>query len=324
MTRPIPWIPATVLRTEDLAQGVRQITFQPAVPAPPFDPGAHLRIEAITPQGPILRHYTIVEAAPGSLAVAVKLHPNSRGGSAWIWTLHPGDAVRLTMPENRFPLSWRAPDWLLVAGGIGVTPILGMARALTAAGRPVRMIYGGRSRGEMAFVDDLAALLGDRLALREDAAGEQIDLAPAIAALHPEGEMYVCGPLGLLEAAQGAWAAAGRRPSRLRYEVFGDTGRLPDRPFTVTLAHTGQRVEVPVGQSLLSAIRATGVEMLSDCERGECGICAVKLAQVDGTLDHRDVFFSAHQRAEGRAMCSCVSRLSGGHAVIDIGHRAPS
>lgn len=321
MTRPIPWKDAIVTRIDELVPGIRHVTFRPATPAPAFEPGAHLRIEAITPAGPIVRNYTIVETDPGHLSIAVKLHPASRGGSAWVWTLRPGDAVRLTMPENRFPLSWRPPEWLLVAGGIGVTPILGMATALTAKGRNMRMIYGGPSRNEMAFVPELDAMMGDRLTLREASCGEMIDFGPAIAALHPEGEMYICGPLGMLEAARTAWTAAGRKPSRLRYEVFGDTGMFPDRPFAVTLAHSGQRIEVPVGQSLLAAVRAAGTEMISDCERGECGLCAVKLSEVDGTLDHRDVFFSAHQRAEASAMCTCVSRLSGGHAVIDIGRR---
>jgi ferredoxin-NADP reductase len=251
----------------------------------------------------------------------VKLHPNSRGGSRQMWAMRAGDCVRLTLPENRFELSWRAKHYLLLAGGIGITPIYGMAKSLAARGASVRLVYGARSRALMAFVDELSALLGDRLSIRDNSQGEHIDLAGEFAALPEDAEAYLCGPIGMLEAAKAAWAAMGRPVSRLRYEVFGDSGVFAEEAFTVEVANRDIKVAVRSDQTLLEALLGAGVDMIYDCQRGECGLCAVKVLERDGEIDHRDVFLSSHEKAESSRMCACVSRFTEGHAVIDIGYR---
>ncbi|MGV3650883.1 MAG: flavin reductase family protein, partial [Devosia sp.] len=220
-----------------------------------------------------------------------------------------------------FELSWRAGHYLLLAGGIGITPIYGMARALAARGASLRVVYGARSRGLMAFADEMLELLGDRLVLRDNGKGEQIDLAAEFAALPANAECYLCGPIGMLEAAKAAWEASGRPVSRLRYEVFGDSGLHLEKPFTVEIANRGLSVPVRPDQTLLDALLGAGVEMIYDCQRGECGLCAVKVLERDAEIDHRDVFLSPEEKAENHRMCACVSRLTGGRAVIDIGYR---
>ncbi|WP_029014916.1 PDR/VanB family oxidoreductase [Niveispirillum irakense] len=316
------WLDANVTQIDDVAEGVRRIAFAAPQALPAFDPGSHIAIRAALAGGHAIRTYSCLpDAAPGEVAVAVKLHPNSRGGSRYMFSLKPGDTVRITTPENRFDLSWRAADYLLLAGGIGVTPIYGMALALAARGAALRMEYGGQSLGAMPFTAPLQAALGDRLALHPQDQGSMIDLDRAIAALSPQGELYICGPLPMLEAAKAAWARAGRPTSRFRYEVFGDTGRFTEAPFTVRVAGYDQAVTVAPDQSLLDALDDAGIPMIHDCRRGECGLCVVDVLDHDAPIDHRDVFLSDGEKQEGTRLCACVSRFSGGEAVIDTGYR---
>lgn len=316
------WLDAKVTHADNVAEGVRRIAFATPNPLPAFDPGSHIAIRAAIAGGHALRTYSCLpDAAPGAVAVAVKLHPNSRGGSRYMFSLKPGDKVRLSTPQNRFDLSWRAPDYLLLAGGIGVTPIYGMALALAARGATLRMEYGGPSLSAMPFLAPLQAALGDRLALHPQDQGSMIDLDRAIAGLSPQGELYICGPLPMLEAAKAAWARAGRPSSRLRYEVFGDTGRFTEAPFTVRVAGYEKAVTVAPDQSLLDALEGAGIPLIHDCRRGECGLCAVDVLDHEGPIDHRDVFLSDAEKQEGNRLCACVSRFCGGEAVIDTGYR---
>lgn len=315
------WRQARVRSAEQIAEGVRRVEFELEGPLPPFDPGSHTNIAVSINGARAVRTYTCVPAAPGCMAIAVKLHPNSRGGSRFVWSLEPGDSVEMTLPENRFELSWRASHYLLIAGGIGVTPIYGMARALSAAGQSVRMIYGAASRSIMPFADELRALLADGIEFFPADEGLNFDLAAEIAALPEDGEVYVCGPLGLLDAVKRLWLASGRPVSRLRYEVFGDNGKFAETPFEVSVLNRDLNILVRPDQSLLDALIGAGVEMIYDCQRGECGLCAVRIVEKDGMVDHRDVFFSDEEKGENHRMCACVSRLTGGSAVIDIGYR---
>lgn len=322
MRNKVEWRDAKVAEIRQIAEDVRYIGFAVDGPVPRFDPGSHSNIRVEINGEAANRTYTVIPAPPGQIAVAVKLHPQSRGGSRYMWNLEVGQHVRLTLPENRFELSWRARHYLLLAGGIGITPIYGMAKALMARGASVRVVYAARSRALMAFADELEALLEDRLVLRDNAEGQHIDLAAEFAALPADAECYLCGPIGMLEAAKAAWTAAGRPVSRLRYEVFGDSGLFAEKPFSVEVLNRGTRVAVRSDQSLLDALIGAGVEMIHDCRRGECGLCAVQVLGEGVEIDHRDVFFSAEEKAEGHRMCACVSRLTEGHAVIDVGYRA--
>jgi vanillate O-demethylase ferredoxin subunit len=321
MRNKVEWRDAKVAEIRQIAEDVRYIGFAVDGMVPRFDPGSHSNIRVEIDGEAANRTYTVIPAPQGQIAVAVKLHSQSRGGSRYMWSLEVGQDVRLTLPENRFELSWRAKHYLLLAGGIGITPIFGMAKALVARGASVRVVYGARSRGLMAFADELEALLGDRLILRDNSQGQHIDLAAEFAALPADAECYLCGPIGMLEAAKAAWAESGRPVSRLRYEVFGDSGLFAEKPFSVEVLNRGARVAVRSDQSLLDALIGAGVEMIHDCRRGECGLCAVQVLGEGVEIDHRDVFFSAEEKAAGDKMCACVSRLTEGHAVIDVGYR---
>ncbi|GEO84768.1 MULTISPECIES: PDR/VanB family oxidoreductase [Alphaproteobacteria] len=316
------WRQAAVASVDNIAEDVRRVVFDVTGEVPKFDAGSHLNIRVTINDQPAIRTYTVVPSGPGQLAIAVKLHPQSRGGSHFIWGLKPGDGVALTLPENRFELSWRAGHYLLLAGGIGITPIYGMARALAAHGTSLKMCYGALNRASMPYLSELETLLGDRLAVFEAERDETIDLQAEIDDLPEDGELYVCGPLGMLEAVKRVWAASGRPVSRLRYEVFGDNGKFAEATFEVEVRNRNITVTVPPDKTLLDALEEAGVETISDCRRGECGLCAVGIDRLDGEVDHRDVFFSDEEKAGNKAMCACVSRLVSGRAVIDIGYRA--
>lgn len=321
MLNVVDWRNAKVASVSDIATDVRQIVFDVEGDLPRFDAGSHTNIRVMINGKQAIRTYTCLPAGPGQIAIAVKLHPQSRGGSKYIFTLEPGMAAELTVPENRFELSWRAGEYLLLAGGIGITPIYGMAKALAKQGAKLTMHYGAQNRAAMAFADELTELLGDRLSLYSAEDGQQIDLEGEIAKLPTNGELYVCGPLGMLEAVKKAWAAAGRPVSRLRYEVFGDNGKFAENTFEVEVLNTNITVTVPPDKTLLAALTDAGIDMIYDCQRGECGLCAVDIVEKDAEVDHRDVFLSEEEKRENHKMCSCVSRLTGGHTVIDIGYR---
>lgn len=315
------WRAAEVEAAEPIAENVRRIVLRMEGAPRPFEPGAHTTIRVQTPAGPTTRSYTVVPSGPGKIAVAVKSHPASRGGSRFMWSLKPGNRVDVTVPENRFELSFRAPHYLLMAGGIGVTPIFGMAEALVKRGAAVRMVYAARSRAVMAYADELEKLLRNQLELFASDEGQRIDIEAEIAALPDGTELYLCGPIQMLNHVKQAWATSGRTPGKLRYEVFGDSGEFAEEPFEVTVPNLGVSLKVASNQTLLEALRSAGVDMIAECERGECGLCVVDVLGHDSPIDHRDVFLSDVDKRAGLKLCSCVSRFVGGSASIDVGYR---
>ena len=135
------------------------------------------------------------------------------------------------------------------------------------------------------------------------------------------GELFVCGPIGLLEAAKRAWARSGRPVGDLHFETFGSSGRYATEPFRVEIPRLGRTIEVPRNRTMLETLEAEGIDMIFDCRRGECGLCALTILSTDGVVDHRDVFFSDAQKAANAKMCTCVSRISGGSVTIDVAER---
>ena len=314
---------ARIRAARPVADGVRLLEIEPEGGARPWPTGAHLDV-AVTVGGlPDVRSYSLVGDGPadGAYRIAVKRLPDSRGGSVFMHGLEEGAALEVSEPQSHFEIHYGRPEYLLVAGGIGITPMVGMAGALLRHGRPFRLLYAGRARAAMPFAGELAERLGPRLELFRSEDGERLDLAAEIARLDPEGDLYVCGPLRLMDAARAAWAAQGRPPARLRFETFGSSGRLPTAPFAVHVRELGREVSVGADQTLLAALRAAGVEVMWDCLRGECGLCVVDVLEADGPLDHRDVFLSEDEQALGTKLCACVSRAAGGTVAVDTGFR---
>ncbi|XAH25257.1 PDR/VanB family oxidoreductase [Xylophilus sp. GW821-FHT01B05] len=314
------WTDAVVTAVRDLTPTVREILLRPAhdgaANCGDWAPGSHLQVQVLVDGRPQTRSYSLVGTPDGTAwRIAVKRLDDGRGGSLAMWRLAVGERLPVSGPQNHFPLDLSASAYLLVAGGIGVTPLLRMAEALQAqkpgARAPVRMLYGVRSEEEQAYGVELSQLLGEALAVRISGRGEMIDFAAEIAALPPGAQMLVCGPVPMLDAARHAWQAAGRPAANLRFETFGSSGRFAPQAFRVQLPRHALDIMVPAGCSLIDALEGAGVQTLSDCRRGECGLCAMDVLAVEGEIDHRDVFLSEHEKAENRRICACVSRVVG-------------
>jgi ferredoxin-NADP reductase len=325
------WSLARVVALRDLSPTVREFTLQPEGGTRAWTVGSHLRVQVRHADGRRdERRYSLVGLPPPATAplaerahyrIAVKRADPSRGGSAFMWRLQAGDTLGLQHPRNHFELPLQATETLLIAGGIGITPIFGMALRLAQRGAKLRLCYAARSDEELVYGEELRAALGDRLVCFVDARGQRLDVAAEIAALHPQGQALVCGPVPLLHSVRSIWAASGRLPQRLRFETFGNSGAHPAQAFTVQVPRHGLSLTVPADRSLLEVLEDAGLAVLSECRRGECGLCALDVTACDSVIDHRDVFFSAAEQHSSKQLCACVSRACGGTLTVDTAYR---
>jgi phthalate 4,5-dioxygenase reductase subunit len=281
----------------------------------PFTAGAHVGVTA--PNGSV-RKYSLCNDPEerDRYVIAVKRDPAGHGGSvSLVDGVKAADLVEVSEPRNAFELDEKPANYLLIAGGIGITPILAMARRLASIGKRFRLVYLTRSPEDTPFADVLRAeAFKGKVTIHHDAGdpARAFDLWPLLE--KPNGHVYCCGPRGLLEAVRdmtGHWSA-----SAVHFESFLDamaSSKPEDKPFTVRLAASGARVEVPPTISILEAMRAAGHEAPSSCESGTCGTCKTRL--VEGIADHRDLVLMDEER-EGWIMI-CVSRALTPEIAID-------
>ena len=322
MGEQIDWRSARLRSTRDLTPDIRLFEIEPSGDFVVPTPGSHINIVVQIKGRPDVRCYSAVgPCTDGVYRIAVKLLGDTRGGSAYMWSLAPGAQLTISTPGNHFELSRGRPEYLLLAGGIGITPIFTMTLALAAAEANFRLLYACRRRQDLAFADELQNCIGHRLQTFIDEEGARIDLDAEIARLCPGGELYVCGPIGMLEAAKRHWQRSGRPVDQMRFETFGNSGRFASEPFKVKIPRLGVEVDVPLNQTMLEALEAAGIEMIFDCRRGECGLCALTIIETDGIVDHRDVFFSDDEKAANCKLCTCVSRVIGGSITVDTADR---
>ena len=317
------WTPATLLETSDLAPGIREFLIKPdRFDGAAYAVGSHINI-AVTINGqPETRSYSLIgEIDPRGYRIAVRRAEDSRGGSRYMWSLQAGARLDITLPSSLLAVDWTRTHYCLIAGGIGITPIVGAAQALSRRGADLTLHYAVRSRADAAYLERLAALLGDRLVVHAGDEGRRLDLDGLFATLPKEALALFCGPMRMLDGARRAWLAAGRPLSDLRYETFGSSGSLPTEAFRVRLQGSDVEIEVPRERSMLDVLNASGHDIMFDCKRGECGLCVIDVIDVDGEIDHRDVFFSDDQKASNRKICACVSRARG-TITVDTLHRA--
>ena len=212
MTAQIDWGAARLRATRQLAHDVRLLEIEPLGGFVAPTPGSHIRVMVEINAQQDIRHYSIVgPCRDARYRIAVKRHTDSRGGSLYMWGLSEGARLTISPPENHFELSYGRPEYLLLAGGIGITPIYSMALALAEMQANFRLLYACQHAGDLALAEELREQVGDRLRIFLDERGERIDLAAEIARLDPAGELYVCGPMGLLEATKAEWQRAGPR-----------------------------------------------------------------------------------------------------------------
>jgi len=351
---------ARVRALAPIAPGIAGLELEPAGETdalPAFDPGAHVDLHL--PNG-LVRSYSLANpphdhARHGRYLLGIALDPASRGGSRYVHEqLRPGQTLPMGAPRNLFALDEQAPHSVLVAGGIGVTPLYCMQQALAAQGRSWRMIYAARSRREAAFAAELqaAAAPGQLVLHFDDERGGPPDLAAllagAIDARHgdagaqygADAHYYCCGPAPMIAAFEQACAALGychvhverfapARPAATgavsagaagatgAAEAAGTAGaNAPADGFDVVLARSGATLFVPAGKSILDALLDAGIAADYGCTQGVCGACETRV--LEGEIEHLDDLLPPADRAAGRTMMICVSRCRGARLVLDL------
>lgn len=306
------WMGCRVDAIRNVAPDIREITLRPDTPLAAYPPGSHINVSLLIDGQPQTRSYSLVgERTTDTLRIAIRLAPDSRGGSQAMWALQPGARLEISTPSSLFDIDWSRKTYCLIAGGIGITPITSIAHALCKRGVDVTMHYAVRSRQDAAYLNEMTVLLGKHLSVHASNEAARLNLDATFAALPANAITVMCGPMRMLDAARHAWNAAGRAPADLRYETFGSSGLLPTAEFRVRLKGCDAEIVVPQNRSMLDALNDAGREVMSDCQRGECGVCAIDVVSVDGEIDHRDVFFSDHQKQGNAKICPCVSRVVG-------------
>ena len=302
---------------EEVADGVRRIrlTRPDGLELPRWTPGAH--IDLVTPVG--RRQYSLCGDASDRYVwqVGVLREQDGRGGSAWAHdVLAVGDVVAVRGPRNNFELE-PATEYLFIAGGIGITPLLPMVAAAHRDGVPWRLVHGGRSRTSMAFSAELVTAHGDRIDLWPQDERGIIDLASLLADASPEAAIYCCGPEPLLRAVEES--TSGRPDGSLHLERFAPKAQgtpVRSTPFEVELASTGDVLVVPPEVTVLAALEGAGVPVVSSCLEGTCGTCETVVLR--GEVDHRDSLLTDAERAANDVMFVCCSRSVSDRLVLDV------
>jgi vanillate O-demethylase ferredoxin subunit len=224
----------------------------------------------------------------------------------------------ISPPANNFPLGAGAGEVALVAGGIGVTPLLAMACALSAAKRPFSFHYAGRSRSELAFLGEIERLAGAGTTIHaDDEAGRFFDLEGLMKRLAPDVPLYLCGPLPMIEAAIALAKQMNWTQGRLHFEIFSaPEEKSGDAPFEVELKGSGRVFQIPPGKTILDVLLEAGEDPIHDCKRGDCGICQTTV--IEGIPDHRDYILSESEKASNKVMQICISRAKTKRLVLDL------
>ncbi|WP_233342899.1 PDR/VanB family oxidoreductase [Burkholderia cepacia] len=292
---------------------------------PPFSAGAHIDVETLDGQ---TRQYSLCNSPMERhrYVIAVLREEEGRGGSKWMHDhILAGDIVRCGMPRNMFSLvEGGAGPIILIAGGIGITPILSMAEHLATTGRKFELHYCVRSLHRAAFVERIRdSGFADRLTLyvSDDASGPTFVPRLVVRGPSDERHVYVCGPEGLLQSILTEASEQGWRNTNVHREVFARASstqatRLTDAEFQVELASSGRSYNVPPGRTVVEVLSAEGIEIPISCEQGVCGTCLTRV--LAGEPDHRDCFMTDDERASNDRFTPCCSRAFSSKLILDL------
>lgn len=289
-------------------------------PLPGFGAGSHIDVNL--PNG-LVRQYSLCNSAAERhrYRIAVLREPTSRGGSAAVHDLvKEGDVLTISAPRNHFALH-DAPRSLLLAGGIGVTPILCMAQRLATWGADFEMHYCTRSPARTAFREEIAASgFADKVHLHHDDGpdAQKLRVAELLKTPEPGTQIYVCGPGGFIDHVVNTAKANGWPAQQIHLEYFAAAAQdtSGDQPFEVKLTSSGQTYRIPKDQTIVQALRAEGVEIMVSCEQGVCGTCITRV--LEGVPDHRDCYLTDDERAANDQFTPCCSRSKTPLLVLDL------
>jgi ferredoxin-NADP reductase len=303
------WQTGTVVEAETITADIRRVVLEQSRPKK-AEPGSHIDVMVTINGERHRRSYSVVDSSEDGRQVAISVFkaPQSRGGSVFMQGLQAGDQLEITAPLQNFPLRVGAPRYVLLAGGIGITALVNMARVLRNIKAGYTLVYAGRSRAAMAYLPQLEQLHGDALQLHVDDEGTALKVEELLATVDHDTELYMCGPIRLMDAVKRGWDTRGLTGPNLRSETFGNSGWYDPEEFVVRVPRLGLETTVRPGESMLEALEGAGVDMMFDCRKGECGLCEVRLLGLQGSIDHRDVFYSERQQYAAAKMCCCVSR----------------
>jgi dimethylamine monooxygenase subunit B len=305
-----------VRRARPLCTGVRQIELVDVddESLPSFTPGSNLSLEWTAGRR---NSYSLTGPSiePDHYSISVRLDEAGSGGSRWVHSLREGDVVSAGRPRSAFAPVLTARHHVLVAGGIGVTPILSHVRAAVDWGRSFEVLYAFRE-GRGALVDELRELCGDRLTT----VASSIELRGALTSIlvdRPLGShLYSCGPVPMIDAVADLARAAGWPAERVHSEAFGAGPLDAGMPFAAKLGRSGLIVPVPSGVTLLEALLDKGIDVSNLCRQGVCGEC--KLSVRGGAIEHRDLYLSDADKSAGDCIMPCVSRASGDLVELEL------
>jgi len=289
-------------------------------PLTPFSAGSHIDVQ-IAPD--LVRQYSLCNdpREPHRYLIAALRDPNSRGGSVALHdTVHEGDVIQISDPKNHFPLI-HAKRTLLFAGGIGITPLLCMAERLAHIGADFELHYCTRSRERTAFYNRLAGSpFASRVHFHFDSGSpeQKLDLAKVLAAPLPEIHIYVCGPTGFIDHVINTANSCGWPSDQIHMEYFGAAPKdtIGDTAFRVKIASSGKEYTIPADKTVVQALQDHGIDIPVSCEQGVCGTCITRL--LDGTPDHRDLYFNDEEHAKNDQFTPCCSRSKSKTLLLDL------
>lgn len=314
-----PALRVRVVAKRSVATGVAAFDLEPLDGRlPTFQPGAHIDVHL--PNG-LTRQYSLTNAPgeTGAYRIAVKREPASRGGSACLHeVVRQGDILAISAPHTGFPLRRDAVRTLLIAGGIGITPLIAMAQTLHLQALPFDLHAFAQSSTHLAFPEILERLGGHvHPHLGLDPEATEAALHRILDGYDYAHHIYVCGPAPMLEATRRIAAEHGWPEDAVHFEYFRNTRKIDDRStFEVALARSALTLQVPAGKSILEVMRENGVLAASSCEQGACGTCLATV--LEGEPDHQDVYLSESERRANTRILTCVSRAKSRRLVLDI------
>ena len=293
------------------------------LPLPAFSAGSHIDVQIPSGSGHVTRQYSLCNDDNEShrYRIAVLRDAASRGGSAGMHdAVQQGDLLTISTPRNHFPLL-RAQRTLLLAGGIGVTPLLSMAQRLAAIEADFELHYCTRSADRTAFREEIAAsAYASRVHLHCDDgdATQKLDAAKLLAAPNAGTHVYICGPTGFIDHVVATAAAQGWDKANVHLEYFGAAPQdtAGDGSFEVRIASSGKTYTVAKDQSVVQALLPHGIEILTSCEQGVCGTCITRV--LEGECDHRDLYFTDAEKAANDQFTPCCSRAKSAVLVLDL------